>query len=994
MRNFLKKGILTLALVSFIVLIVRADPPTTPSSGLNFTNIGGTQMTLSWTSGDGAARIVIARAGAPIGADPEDGVDYVLYQTVETEQLVVYDGTGSSFTYANDGNGPLTPGITYHFEIFEYNGSGATTEYLTSSTLTGSQILESQGSEPSTASSGWSISNITGTSMDLGWTSGDGDGRIIIAREGGAVTANPVDGITYTQYQDLGGGNIVIYTGTGNSHAFTSMGMGPLSVGTTYQFTIFEYNGSGLDRNYLTTLTLKGTQATESPGSEPTQAVTNVSVDFKTDQPEQRIDLSWVGGNGANYLLVMRAGAAVTWTPTDGTGYNNWTNVDGTHWVVQSGSATSIEIKSDGLDDLDDETVYHFRVYNFNGTDATSNYLTSSFFTTSTSTVGTTVGGAATGLNFTSIEGTQFDVNWTPNGGASSLIIAKEGSAVDVIAAYDLPEDGTTYNVNQDLGSGNYVVYNGSGSSFTFDDLGGMALTQNTTYHFSIIQYNGGAGAENYLNESGGQDLTGSQATLGLATEPTTAPSSLIFSDISNISMTLTWTNGNGAERIVVFRENAAVTQSPVDGQSYSQFQDLGGGNLVAYTGSSNTFVFSSDGDGPLNAGSTYHFRIFEYNGSGSTTNYLTSSFLTGSETATSGTSEPTLATSNLSFTDIMQDEMTLNWTVGDGANRLIIAKKNSAVTFTPTDSDTYSLYQTVATDEIVVYNSNGASFVFANDGTGPLETGATYHFAFFEYNGSGVNTNYLTVGFLTGSQATSSFDPEPTVAPSVLNFTSVMSDEMTLNWTDGDGSNVLVVFREGSAVTFTPTDGTGYSNYQTVAPGEVVIYGGTGTSYRFANTGSGPLSPSTTYHFALFEFNGSAQSSNYLTSSFLTGNQTTSPSSFAVVGDPNDGTGRNGDLVGVQDSDDQSPRGLFSQPLKNLRMYPNPVTNFLTLRSEGFSLEEAYALTIYDSMGKIIMQRDDYNSDTIDVSGFDDGIYILNLTTRTASFVKRFIVK
>lgn len=81
---------------------------------------------------------------------------------------------------------------------------------------------------------------------------------------------------------------------------------------------------------------------------------------------------------------------------------------------------------------------------------------------------------------------TGLKVTWTPGTGDKRILIAKESSAV---TAY--PLDGIDYNADaafglgEDLGDGNYVVYNGDGTSV---DLTG--LNPASTYHFTLYEYN------------------------------------------------------------------------------------------------------------------------------------------------------------------------------------------------------------------------------------------------------------------------------------------------------------------------------------------------------------------------------------------------------------------------------------------------------------------------------------------------------------------------
>lgn len=86
-------------------------------------------------------------------------------------------------------------------------------------------------------------------------------------------------------------------------------------------------------------------------------------------------------------------------------------------------------------------------------------------------------------------------ISWKTGAGQKRLVIARAGSAVNA-----LPVDGQGYQASpvfgsgSQLGSGNYVVYNGMGSSI---DVSG--LNQNLVYYFLVVEYNGSGNAINYL---------------------------------------------------------------------------------------------------------------------------------------------------------------------------------------------------------------------------------------------------------------------------------------------------------------------------------------------------------------------------------------------------------------------------------------------------------------------------------------------------------------
>ena len=115
----------------------------------------------------------------------------------------------------------------------------------------------------------------------------------------------------------------------------------------------------------------------------------------------------------------------------------------------------------------------------------------------------------------------------------------------------------------------------------------------------------------------------------------------------------------------------------------------------------------------------------------------------------------------------------------------------------------------------------------------------------------------------------------EPTVNSSSLVFSNIDCYRMDLSWAAGNGANRIVV-ASTSPIAGTPTDQSTYSSNSvfgvgsTIAAGEFVVYNGSGTSVTVSG-----LTPSTTYYYAVFEYNGVLANceENYLITFPLTGN-------------------------------------------------------------------------------------------------------------------------
>lgn len=139
----------------------------------------------------------------------------------------------------------------------------------------------------------------------------------------------------------------------------------------------------------------------------------------------------------------------------------------------------------------------------------------------------------------------------------------------------------------------------------------------------------------------------------------------------------------------------------------------------------------------------------------------------------------------------------------------------------------------------------------------------------------------------ITGISLNYTPPPPPTIQASNVAFSNITSSSFTINWTNGNGTNRIVIVREGSQVNAVPADGTTYtaSNLwtggQEISPGNYVVYNGTADSVNVVNLDGGK-----TYHVAVFEFSGPHGMEDYLTvPGPARGNVTTLPET-AVNGD------------------------------------------------------------------------------------------------------------
>lgn len=128
------------------------------------------------------------------------------------------------------------------------------------------------------------------------------------------------------------------------------------------------------------------------------------------------------------------------------------------------------------------------------------------------------------------------------------------------------------------------------------------------------------------------------------ATEPTASATNMTFTNVKSYRLKVNFTAATGSPEgyVVLRRDDAAVTDVPVDGQVYMR-GDMIGNSKVAFVGSATAFWANYIG-----ASHTYHFAVFPYNGPGTFRNYRTTSPLSGNVTS-SGSMQPSNYYSSIS---------------------------------------------------------------------------------------------------------------------------------------------------------------------------------------------------------------------------------------------------------------------------------------------------------------------------------------------------------
>lgn len=540
-------------------------------------------------------------------------------------------------------------------------------------------------------------------------------------------------------------------------------------------------------------------QAGNDADQEPLIQATNVSF---SNVSATGMTIEWNNGGGTNRIVLVKEYNQVDDSPEDEVSYIPNT-VFGTgdqigtgNYVVYNGTSNTVSITG-----LTHGRTYHVAVYEFNGSGGAENYLISSpgrgsHFTPPETPVAT----AANNVTLTS-----FDAHWNSASGAT-------GYYLDVVTE---PYFNTYVPGFQNLNVGNVTTYTVSG------------LSSSKTYFYRVRAYNTGATSlnSNVINVT------------TLATEPVTQSSNVVFSNVTATGMTITWTNGSGACHLVLVKSGASVNSAPVDNNTYiastvfGAGAQIGSGNYVVFKKGTNSVVVTG-----LTPNTLYYVAVFEFNGSGGKENYLITNPATGSQLTPPATPVATAAT------NITSSGFTANWQSVDEASgyRLDVATDNG---FT----NLVSGFNNLDVNNNISYNVTG------------LNSGTSYYYRVRACNsaGTGLNSNVINV---------TSLSAEPTSQASELLFSDVTANGMTITWTNGNGSRRIVLVNEANSVSSDPVDGSSYTagtvfgNGEQIGIGNYVVYNGEGNSVTLTGLASG-----ITYHVAVFEFNGSAGTENYM---------------------------------------------------------------------------------------------------------------------------------
>lgn len=336
---------------------------------------------------------------------------------------------------------------------------------------------------PSAQASAISSTNLLANSLTLSWTNNSGDKALVIARSGSAVSTSPSGaygtGVSnnFSMATDIGSGNKVVYNGVSNTVNITG-----LTANTTYHFAVFAYCSNG---NTYRTPGLTTSASTPTCSGNPSVQASNLS--FNT-VGTTIASLTFDAGNGNARMAVLREGAAVNWTPTQGTTYTGNANFSSAtdqsngNKVIYLGSGNSVDITN-----LTANKTYYAKVYELCNA-GTPAFTTSSPPSTSFQTTVACAGGGftqASTLQASGMAETGGTLRFVAGNGTNRLVVLRQNAPTSWT-----PTDGSTYTANSsfstatDQANGNKVVYAGPGTEVVIS-----GLLPASRYYASVFEW-------------------------------------------------------------------------------------------------------------------------------------------------------------------------------------------------------------------------------------------------------------------------------------------------------------------------------------------------------------------------------------------------------------------------------------------------------------------------------------------------------------------------
>ena len=501
----------------------------------------------------------------------------------------------------------------------------------------------------------------------------------------------------------------------------------------------------------------------------------------------------------------------------------------------------------------------------------------------------------ATGFNVIDSTYQSVDVEWTrgmPFGGDNVLVVAREARSVhkDPIKG-NLYTANTSFGAGSEIGEGNFVVYNGVGTSVTVDNLNNLE-----NYVFSIYEYRISDYCYNLIELSG-------FAYTGAKPVATNHASNFASGTPAPTSIPLSWTDATGTvvpDGYLILVNTSGTFSDPLNGLPVENDTILvdGEGAINVAQGMESYTLMNLDFE------TEYFFKIFAYTNFGELIVYKTDGIVP-TVNATTLIDPCSINISSFPYTvDFNNSEIPQCWDLfdNDGNGQVWQFGTIDGVAFGDggyayLDSDGYGMTNTQDADLIThtfdfsAYQDvtlsfehyykhvgessatlsysidNGVSWVqiqtWTSDSNNPSQFSEVLNVldgqaqVKFKFNYKGAFSWYWCVDNITVDADIICTPP----ANQATAFTSLSatSNSLTIGWTRGapnGGDEAIVVARKDSPVNYNPISGTDYNANNEFGFGSdlgnenYIVYAGSGNTVTVNS-----LSGNTTYHFAVYEY-------------------------------------------------------------------------------------------------------------------------------------------
>lgn len=854
------------------------NEPTTASTLPIVTKITPTSAKVSWTSGNGTYRIATARAASTNSYLPVDGTIYGSSSSYGSGSLVgsayvVYNSSGNNVTITN-----LSPGTTYAVSLFEYNGLSGSNNYLTSAYAT--VTFTTPATEPTVAPTALTFTNVTGTSMTVSWTNGDGSNRLVGIKEGaGNKTALEFNGTDYVDVPNNAGLNFgtgsftaeawfktsttgVLQTIVAKSDAATSFGAGYRLIVGTSNTIFYEVTGAagGIGNSCYNTCPTVVTDGNWHHVALVVDRTTGTACTLYLDGNVESTASNASVTTSTDNVYNIGIGAAYSSSTTAGNYFTG--QIDEVRvWNI---ARSSSQIKNNMNNNIVVTDPNLAGIWRLNDGDT----------------------GGTTAANLSSTMGINGKLKNFTDTTAAALFTKAGGGWVWSGSNIESPVDQNGYTANTTYLNGSsisgtyYVVYTGTGNSVTIH-----GLTPSTTYNVYVVEFNGTTGTYNYLNET---YAIGNKTTTD--NEPTNPPSTILFSNITSNSVTATWTNGSGQRHIANVRAGKEQTALAFDGVNDSVVSPHNT-SLNSFPLTVTTWVKTTQKSyGYISLVSKY--KVGSWNGfmlymSGGSIHGFYGKDMSNYTWVNSNTND-SIADGEWHHVAYVVDYSGSRIYI-DGALRSSSAWVGANGPCTTVQNLTFGIM------------GGGSAFNGQLDEVSTWSYGmSAYSVGYYMNRSLNGNETYLTSYWKMdeGASASSAVITNSALSKvsngTLYNFSSVAA---ATNFTNTSG------WAYSGAVVNLPIDGNPYGYYggsvfttgSTIGNKYYAVYNNTGNSVTVTG-----LTPNTTYNFDVIGFNGTVPNENYLTSVYATANVTTLAASIPTITSFSPGSGPVGTVVTI----------------------------------------------------------------------------------------------